>query len=450
MLVAAFWVVLVFAVIVIVHEFGHFLLARVFDIEVTEFCIGIGPKLWGFKHRGTYYGICLLPIGGFVKVAGMEPGEPQSDRSFNSQPVSRRIAVIAAGPVFNFILAVLLVFALGFFGYPKNKVRVGAIFPGGPAEAAGFEVFDVIESVDSKPVESVLAFQRSVRNAGGRTLEFEVERDGKLLRLSAAPTVIPEYNNEIPSLGVALGKYPEFKSKISSIIPGSPAFKAQLQVGDVITSVNSNSARDGWEVYEFIELETRAGQPVRPAQQETGNPPVFKPVVLGVVRDNELLQITIQPESNAQVGANVAYTGMVFEPVLVKLPFAEAMETTFNYLRDIVEGMIQGIWTLFHAPTQNLVGPLGITNLIAQSAKSGPYQLMLIAILLNVNLGLINLFPIPALDGGRLVFLLLEGLFRVRINEHKEALVHLVGFIMLIGLIIVITFKEVLGLLPVG
>ena len=112
MLEAIFWVVVVFAVIVMVHEGGHYFFARLFDLEVEEFCIGIGPKIWGRKIGDTFYGICAFPIGGFVKIAGMDPSEPQTERSFNTQSAWRRFWVIMGGPLFNFILAILLVVSL--------------------------------------------------------------------------------------------------------------------------------------------------------------------------------------------------------------------------------------------------------------------------------------------------------------------------------------------------
>lgn len=455
MLIAAFWVIVVFAAIVMVHEFGHFLFARLFDMQVDEFCIGIGPKICGYRRGGTFYGICLFPIGGYVNIAGMDVGYGDDttggagfERAFNTQPVWRRFWVIAGGPVFNFILAVVLVFLIGFFGYPKNKVRVGSIFPGGPAEEAGFKAFDIVTLVNGSGITSVSMFQASVRKSPGVPLEFTVERDGTLVKLTATPRVMPGYNDDRPSLGVSLGKYPDLKNTLAGVLPGSPAFTAGVRVGDGITAVNGKAAEDGWDVLELIESEGHAQSPAGAPSEAGGDAKlVFKPILLTVRRDDETMQVSLVPVDNPQFDANVAYTGLAFQPILVRLPFGEAVQTTLQYLEDIAMSLVDGIRTLFERPTANLVGPVGITNMIAQSAKSGPYQLIIIAILLNVNLGLINLFPIPALDGGRLVFLLLEGVFRVRVSHHKEALVHLVGFVMLIGLILVVTFKEVYGLL---
>jgi regulator of sigma E protease len=438
---AIFWVVTVFALIVIIHEGGHYFFARLFDIEVEEFCVGIGPKLWGRKKGKTFYGICLFPIGGYVKVAGMDPSDEPTERGFNVQPPWKRYWVIMGGPLFNFIAAVLLICAFGFFGYPKNMVLVGYIVPDGPADIAGFQSFDEITALDRMPVRSARFLQHVVSKSAGKELAITLRRQKETIEVKATPRIINDFNPGKASLGITLAVASELLNTVSGVLPNSPAFKAGFRVGDVITSVNGKPVASGGELMEKVDRLGRTAE-TPPADNPES---ILVPVLVGLTRDGTPLTITVTPEFNSQIGENIAFIGLTFNPVLVKLPFDEAMATTWDYMRNILYSMVDGLKSLFTTPTENLVGPVGIANMIAQSAKAGAYQLLIIAILLNINLGLINLFPIPALDGGRLVFISLEGLFKVKINEHKEAIVHLVGFVMLIGLILMITYREIFG-----
>jgi len=441
-LAAIFWVIVVFAVIVLIHEGGHYIFARIFDIKVEEFCLGIGPKILGKKRGETFYGICLFPIGGYVKIAGMDPGDERTERSFNTQPAWKRFWVIFGGPLFNFLLAVVLIFSLGFFGYPKNMVWVGNVLPNGPADEAGFQSFDIIAEVEGKQVTSERTLQRIVYASDGRPVDIVLIRRGERITVQPVPRIIEDFNEELPSLGVSLGKAPELTNKVSGVLPNSPAFKEGFKVGDIVIQVNDEPVKDGGEAMEKVDRLGRSSE----SPSESNPESILIPVSLTVLRNEEQVTLAVTPEFNSQIGENVAFIGLTFTPVLVRLPFREAMSTTWDYLRDISYSLAEGLKSMFSRPDElkkSLVGPVGIANMIAQSAKSGPYQLLIIAILLNINLGLINLFPIPALDGGRLVFIGLEGLFRIKISEHKEAMVHLVGFVMLIGLILFITFNEI-------
>ncbi len=423
----------------LIHEAGHFFFARLFDLEVEEFCIGIGPKICGKKFGETFYGICAFPIGGYVKIAGMDPSEPQTERSFNTQSAWRRFWVIMGGPLFNFILAILLVFSLGFFGYPKNKVWVGDVRPGGPADVAGVKPFDIVTAIDGIAIDNVATLQKLVARSNGRQLEIALDRHGEPISLSVAPEIISEFNNGKPSLGVALARSPILKNIVSSVLPNTPAYAAGFKVGDEISAVGGEPVMEGMEAMEKIDRLGRSA-----AQPPADNPEsILVPVKIDFTRDGAPMSIEVTPEFNAQIGSNVAFIGVAFEPVLVKLPFLEASRTTFEYLQDLAGSLSSGLKAAFAAPSKSIVGPIGIADMIAQSAKSGFYQLVIISILLNINLGIINLFPLPALDGGRLVFILMEGVLRIKVSEHKEALVHLVGFIMLMCLIFFVIFREV-------
>lgn len=330
---------LVFSVIIIVHEFGHFLLAKANGIVVLEFSLGMGPRLCGFTAGGTKYSLKLLPFGGSCMMLGEDDGD-EGEGSFGSKSVWARISVVAAGPVFNFILAfVLSIFIVGSIGYDA-PVLLG-ISEGLPAEAAGLQEGDRIISMNGKNIH----FYRDVSNYGmfhpGKTVDFVYERDGERYEV----TVEPELVNGSYKYGIV----------------GSVNYRVKTNVLDTLK-------------YSFYE---------------------------------------------------VGYW----------------IDTTLQSLKMLVSGGV----TL-----DDMSGPVGVVDMIGEtyeeSKSSGTFYIWLnmvnIAILLTANLGVMNLLPIPALDGGRLVFLLVEAVCGKRTNPELEGKIHFAGLMLLMLLMVVIMFND--------
>ena len=339
--------ILIFGTIVLAHEFGHYLLAKVNGIHVVEFAIGMGPKLVGFHKNGTDYVIRLLPIGGACMFEGEDglneaEGEP-SPNSFNAAPVWARISSVVAGPLFNFILAFILALILvGFSG--SDKPVILGIMEGYPADVAGMEPGDVITRMNGDKVYLAREIYINTYLNGDKPMTVEYERDGKVFTTE----LVPKYNEETGRHLIGLQGYGE-------------AVEAK-----------------GLGIFKYAYYEVRY-----------------------------------------------------------------SMISTLKSLVMLVQG---------EASKDDVSGPIGIAQVIGEVAEeSTPYcplvlNLCNIALLLSVNLGVLNLLPLPALDGGRLVFMLIEAIRGKPIPPEKEGMVHFAGFVALMVLMMFVMYNDIVRL----
>lgn len=331
---------LVFSVIIIVHELGHFLLAKYNGITVNEFSLGMGPRLLSFERGGTRYSWKLLPFGGSCMMMG-EDGEDEGEGSFGSKSVWARISVIAAGPVFNFLLAfVLSLFIVGNIGYDPAVIL--GVVEGYPAAEAGLEAGDVITSMNGKHIRLYREFSNYVMFHEGETVEFEYVRDGQTYVTTVEPVMTEN--------GYKYG------------ISGSVNYRQKTGVLDTLKY-------SAYEVYYWI-------------------------------------------------------------------------DTTLQSLGMMLKGGVE---------LDDMSGPVGVVEAIGdtyeESKSEGTLYVWLnlfnVAILLTANLGVMNLLPIPALDGGRLVFLIIEAIRGKRLNPETEGKIHFAGLMLLLALMVVIMFNDI-------
>lgn len=354
------YALLVFGLLVLFHEAGHFAVAKLSGVQVYEFSIGFGPRLTGFRKGETLYNIRLVPLGGFVRMAGMDPEEDQREaanraensaaekgnpvsalvdvkRSFMHQSVPKRMAIIAAGPIMNFALAVLLfTISIWYYGLPLNKNVVGRVLEGKPAAASGLKAGDVINSINGTQVKTWEDIVKIIHKSQDQKLELQVTRDQE--------------------------------TKIFNVTP-----------------IKDPAAQVGLIGIEYA----------------TERPGVFTSVKLGTFKTYEMLKIT------------VAFLGKML---------AREMPV-------------------------ELSGPVRITSELAKAAETGMITLINIAGFLSIQVGLFNLFPIPALDGSRLLFLSLEGIRGTPIDPSKENFIHLVGLALLLLLMVVVTYQDIVQML---
>lgn len=341
--------IIIFGIIVLVHELGHFLLAKRGGIHVVEFCIGMGPRIFGFEKNGTDYALRLFPIGGACIFEGEdglnESQEGPSENSFNSAGVWTRISSVAAGPIFNFILAFILALIIVGMGGSDKPVILG-VMEGYPAMEAGMQPGDEVISMNGERIYVAREIYVNTFLNGAAPMEIEYERDGQ----RHAVTLIPKYNEES-------GRY-----------------------------------LVGFQGYgEYVEAK----------------------------------------------GLD-----------LIKMSYYEVRYSLKSTLKSLLM-LVQG-----KAGKEDLSGPVGIAQIIGQVAEeTAPYGIAIlvlnlcnIALLLSVNLGVINLLPLPALDGGRLVFLFLEAIRGKPIPPDKEGMVHFAGMVALIALMIFITYNDLIRL----
>lgn len=348
-------VVVIIVGLVVIHELGHFLTAKMVGIKVEEFGIGYPPKIVGKKWRGVLYTLNWLPLGGFVRLNG-EFGGSADKRAFNNAPVLSRILVVVAGVLMNFVLAWVLLTGAFMVGFSP-----------------------LTQTVDHYPGAKVLRQQVVVAN----------------------------------------------------VLPSSAAAEAAIMPGDVLISGNGEPFNSVDDLIKFTA--DNRGQKVDVTVDRAGS--------------QQSIPVNLSDTTDAQLG-----TAIISDQV-VRLPFWSAVKASFSDIYNLsklivftVGDIIKGIFTTEPVP-EGIVGPIGIFQITAQAASSGASTVLALVIILSVNFALINILPFPALDGGRLVFLLLEGLFRRRVvKEQVEAAITATGFILLLMLIILLTYRDIVRL----
>ena len=417
--------IIIFSVIVVFHELGHFLLAKKNGIEVTEFSLGMGPRLLSTVKGNTRYSLKLFPIGGSCMMVG-EDGEEDGPGSFGHASVWGRISVVAAGPIFNFILA--FVFALvitSVMGYDPPKVL--SVEENSPAEEAGLQVGDIITSFQGKPISigRDISLYESLYGMQQDQIKMTVKRDGKKIDLNFKAASEKKY-----MLGFSY--VPDGEPEITEVFVDGAMMKAGVLAGDVITAV------DGTKVSTGEELQTYLGE----------HPLGENAVTITVSRDGKEKEFTVQPTVRTQVS-----TGFVYNLYREKTNFFGVLKYSAVEVRYWISSTIDSLGLLIKGTfrVNDLSGPVGIVDAIGSSVEEAKsegtvvmwMQMFYWAILLSANLGVMNLLPLPALDGGRLVFLLIEAVTKKKVNPNIEGMIHFAGFVLLMALMVFVFMNEI-------
>lgn len=417
--------IIIFSVIVVFHELGHFLLAKKNGIEVTEFSLGMGPRLLSTVKGNTRYSLKLFPIGGSCMMVG-EDGEEDGPGSFGHASVWGRISVVAAGPIFNFILA--FVFALvitSVMGYDPPKVL--SVEKNSPAEEAGLQVGDIITSFQGKPISigRDISLYESLYGMQQDQIKMTVKRDGKKIDLNFKAASEKKY-----MLGFSY--VPDGEPEITEVFVDGAMMKAGVIAGDVITAV------DGTKVSTGEELQTYLGE----------HPLGENAVTITVSRDGKEKEFTVQPTVRTHVS-----TGFVYNLYREKTNFFGVLKYSAVEVRYWISSTIDSLGLLIKGTfrVNDLSGPVGIVDAIGSSVEEAKsegtvvmwMQMFYWAILLSANLGVMNLLPLPALDGGRLVFLLIEAVTKKKVNPNIEGMIHFAGFVLLMALMVFVFMNDI-------
>lgn len=417
--------IIIFSVIVVFHELGHFLLAKKNGIEVTEFSLGMGPRLLSTVKGNTRYSLKLFPIGGSCMMVG-EDGEEDGPGSFGHASVWGRISVVAAGPIFNFILA--FVFALvitSVMGYDPPKVL--SVEENSPAEEAGLQVGDIITSFQGKHISigRDISLYESLYGMQQDQIKMTVKRDGKKIDLNFKAASEKKY-----MLGFSY--VPDGEPEITEVFVDGAMMKAGVLAGDVITAV------DGTKVSTGEELQTYLGE----------HPLGENAVTITVSRDGKEKEFTVQPTVRTQVS-----TGFVYNLYREKTNFFGVLKYSAVEVRYWISSTIDSLGLLIKGTfrVNDLSGPVGIVDAIGSSVEEAKsegtvvmwMQMFYWAILLSANLGVMNLLPLPALDGGRLVFLLIEAVTKKKVNPNIEGMIHFAGFVLLMALMFFVFMNDI-------
>lgn len=423
--------ILIFGLVIIFHEFGHFILAKKNGITVTEFSLGMGPRLASFVKGGTRYSLKLFPIGGSCMMLG-EDEEVSEQGSFNSKGVWARISVIAAGPIFNFILAFFLsLIMVGMIGYDSPYIT--EVSKEGPAMSAGLQKGDIITAINGSKIH----FGREIQMyyyfhdiKPQDELEIRYQRDGQNYS-----TKLVTQQKELYQLGFTYVQN-EAAAEIEEIAQGGALEAAGFKAGDIITAINKTPIASGKELSIYF----------------NENPLNGSPITIEYTRNNLDYSIEVTPN----LIQNYMTTGFNYNLASEKTKGFGIIKYSFYEVKYWISSTIKSLGMMIRGKvsTSDLGGPVRIVSEIGKvvdTSKKYGIQMLIVqlinwSVLLSANLGVMNLIPIPALDGGRLLFLLIEAVRGKPIDREKEAYVHMAGFVMLMVLMVFVFYNDLRNL----
>jgi regulator of sigma E protease len=426
--------VIVIGVLILIHELGHFFVARWAGVGVERFSIGFGPVLLRWRGKETEYVLSAIPMGGYVKMVGEESlleggGTPTFDtrKAFALKPLWARFLIVFAGPGMNFVLAaVIFAGVLGTVGRPVWPATVGKIVDGSPAAQAGLRTGDTVVMLNGQPVSYWEDLERAITGSAGRSLVLRVRRDGTERAVTVTPRLrtVPDPIFREPRETWDIGAGPQLAPQISSVSPGSPAERAGLRPGDVVLAVAGQPVYTPEDLVEAIR--TRPGQAF--------------PIT--IERDGRTLPLSVVPDAVREKGpdgqerevgriqAGIATKAVRFEPYNPALAVVYGAGRTW----DMTVLTVKGLWKLLsrQIDSSNIGGPIQIATEAGRQAKDGVASLALFTAIISVNLAVLNLLPVPMLDGGHLLFFLIEAVLGRPLSLRKREVAQQVGFVLLL------------------
>lgn len=409
-LINALKVIFVLGFLVLIHEGGHFLVAKLFKVKVNEFSIGFGKKLISKTKGETEYSIRMIPLGGFVSMLGEEE-RSDDERSFSKQSVPKRIAICAAGGIINIIFGLLVYFILLFCVGNFVSKEVGSVVEGYGAEAAGILPGDEIVSINDKKVFISSDISEIVAENGLNELNIVLKRNDETKNITVNPV-----EEKTKSLGIYLDDSKE--CKISYIAKDSPV-NGKINLGDTILAINDENLNGDTEKLNKL------------VQESTGE------INVKIKSGNEEKVISIMPKEYSNY-----YIGVIFKQA--DKDFATRLYYSWFETGDFILSLADNVKSLFTAKVSvnDMMGPIGISKTVSET--SGIRDFIYLMALISLSLGITNLLPIPALDGGKIFILLIEAIRRKPMKESTEIFIQMIGFSLLILLSIYISYIDVL------
>ena len=417
-ILTALKIIFLLGFLITIHELGHFLVAKLCKVKVNEFAIGFGPKIWQKQGKVTKYTLRLIPLGGYNSMEGEEQYS-EGEGSFSKASIPKRIAIVLAGGVVNIIFAVVTYFILMACIGNNTSLVVDSTMENYAARIAGVQAGDEIIKVNGKSIHLKADLDEILEQSSGEEMTLTIKRGEEIQDITLTPTAV-----EAKSTGIYLkGTSAEDAStKILMIEVGSSAEKAGLRENDEIIKINGTEVKNQEEIIEAItNSEAEA-------------------IAFTVQRGSETLEISLTPDTTP-----VYYLGISFK--MAENNLGNNLYYAFYQTGDFSFSMIDNLKMLVtgQVKANQLMGPVGIAEVVAQT--SGIEDFVYLLALISLSLGVTNLLPIPALDGGRIVLLLIEAIRRKRLSEKAEINIQLIGFAFLITLSIYVAYNDILRIL---
>jgi regulator of sigma E protease len=436
-LVSALAFIVLIGLMVVVHEFGHFAVAKLCGVRVESFSVGFGPRLFGIKYGETDYKVCLLPLGGYVKMTGENPGEDQpvdDPEAFSSHPRWQRMLIGLAGPVSNFILAfVLMVLYFGWINEVPNipTSSIEWVTPNSAAAQAGLQPGDIIRQLGSTRNPDLEAVVEIVHKNPDVTLPVAVERNGQQIQSTIH---IPEKDNkggfELSQTGMFM-QYVSGPIKVDQTVPDSPAEHAGLQVGDAIQAVDGHVFHTLDPLVDYLQ----AGQ--------------GKAIALTVLRNGATLPPLVVKPTLQDTQWRIGFVAVPpADPPIHEKPmtFGEAVNESRDFCATGSTMIIEVVQKLLtrKASVKQLAGPVGIAHAAGQAAQTKYWAPKFeLAAEISLNLGILNLMPFPILDGGLILLLLIESALRHDISIVVKERIYQAAFVVLVMFFVYVSFNDV-------
>jgi regulator of sigma E protease len=431
--------IIMLGILVFVHELGHFCVAKLCGVKVLKFSLGFGPRLISHQRGETEYMICAIPLGGYVQMLGEGGGEQgedteieaaEEDRSFAKKSIPRRMAIVAAGPIMNLILPFMILplaymVGLNLPAYLEEPPCVGFVVPGSEAADAGFQNGDCIIKISGMDVASWTDTGPALVNSAGEPIVFTLARGDGITDL-----VVDSENGALEGLQ-SIGLLPGQDAVIGGLAPAMPAVEAGLKEGDRILSIGAREIVSWYELKDVI--------------QEVGG----QAVAVVIERDMQQLTIELVPK---KVDGNDDYligVAPLHETTFKRFSFGKAVAAGAERTIDLIDLTLVFIQKLFsgHVSTSNIGGPITVVQIAGQAAQTDISSVLSILAFLSIQLGILNLLPIPILDGGHLFFYTFELVFRRPLSLRAREWAQQIGLILLVLLMVLAFYNDIVRML---
>lgn len=410
-LLAAIKIIFLLGFLIFIHELGHFSVAKLCKVKVNEFAIGFGPVIWKKQGKETEYELRLIPLGGFVSMEGEEE-RSENERSFSKASIPRRMAIVLAGATVNIIFGVIIYFILSTTMGTFVTNEVDLVQEGFASQSVGIQNGDKIVEINGNKINNGKDLNENIAQSKGEKLKIKIKRNEEIKDILVEPTEIKSKTT---------GIYLDEDLKIISIQKGSSAEKAGILPNDKLIKINNEEIKEN------------------------------KSRIAEIIKENDVVELEVKRgKENIKIELTPDYISNYYLGVVLK----KAPDTLWNRIKgagmntsEFMLSIVDNIKQLFTGKVgvDQMMGPVGISKVVAKT--NGIEEFIYMMALISLSLGVTNLLPIPALDGGKMLILIIEAIRRKPMKEETEIKIQMLGFAILIAISIYVTYNDILRIL---